>query len=95
LTDGHLKNLFKINIVNAFDDLPLSNVEHGLMGCIPTEMFHVSGTCLLKLTFVSLCDLIGSEKNKKKEWEQFDDLHRCLVQAAQCQSEHDYPQKSI
>jgi hypothetical protein len=59
LTDGDLKNLCKKNIVNAFDDVPLSNVEHGLMGCAPTEIFHVSGTVLLKYFFVSLCDLIG------------------------------------
>jgi hypothetical protein len=81
-----LKNLCKINIVNAFDDLPLNNVEHGLMGFAPAEMLHMSGTGLLKYIFVSLCDLIGSEKLKKKEREQFDDLHWCLVQAAQCQS---------
>ncbi len=59
----------------AFDDVPLSNVQHRLMGCIPAEMLHESGTGLLKYIFVSLCDLIGSEKNKKKEREQFDDLH--------------------
>jgi hypothetical protein len=62
------------------------------MGCAPTEMLHVSGTGLLKHIFVSLCDLIGSEKNKTKERDQFDDLHQCLVQDAQRQSEHDYPQ---
>jgi hypothetical protein len=65
------------------------------MGCIPTEMLYVSETGLLKYIFVSLCDLIGSEKHKKKEREQFDDLHHCLVQAAQCQSERDYRQMSI
>ena len=66
LTDGDLKNLCKKNIVNAFDDVPLSDVEHGLMGCVLTEMLHVSGTGLLKYIFVSLCDLIGSEQNKKR-----------------------------
>ncbi len=34
-------------------------------------------------------------KNKKKEREQFHDLHRCLIQAAQHKSEHDCPQMSI
>jgi hypothetical protein len=95
LTDGDLKNLCKKNIVNAFDDVPLSNVEHGLMGCVPAEMLHVSGTGLLEYILVCLCDLIGSEKNKIKEREQFDDLHQCLVQAAQHQSERDYQQMSI
>ena len=60
------------------------------MGCVPTEMCHVSSTGLLNYIFVSLCDLIGSEKNKKKEREQFDNLHQCLVHAAQCQSERVY-----
>jgi hypothetical protein len=95
LTDGHLKNLCKKNIANAFDDLPLSNVEHGLMGCIPAEMLYVSGTGLLEYIFVSICNLIGLEKNNKKEREQFDDLHQCLVQAAQHQNECDRPQMSI
>jgi hypothetical protein len=75
-------NLCKKDIVNAFDDIPLSNVDHGLMGCILAEMLHVNGTGLLKYIFVSLCYLIGSEKHKKKEREQFNDLHQCLVQAA-------------
>jgi hypothetical protein len=95
MSDGDLKNHCKKDIVNAFDELPLSNVKHGLMGCIPAEMLHVSGTGLLKYIFVSLCDWMGSEKNKKKEREQFDELHQCLVQAAQHQSERDYPRMSI
>jgi hypothetical protein len=65
LNDDDLKNLCKKNIVNAFDDVPLSNVEHGLMGCVPAEMLHVSGIGVLKYIFVSLCDLIGSEKTKR------------------------------
>jgi len=73
LPDGHLKNLCKKNIVYAFDDFPLSNVEYGLIGCVPTETLHVTGTALLKYTFVSLCDLTGSKK--KEEMGQFDDLY--------------------
>ncbi len=49
LTEGHLKNLCKKNIVNAFDDLPLSNLEHGVMGCVSAEMVNVSGTGLLNI----------------------------------------------
>jgi hypothetical protein len=66
LADGNLKNLCK-NIVNAFDDVPLSGVKHGLVGCVPTEILHVSGTGLLKYIFVGLCDLIGSEKTERRK----------------------------
>jgi hypothetical protein len=38
---------------------------------------------------------LDQKKNKKKEREQFDDLDGCLVQAAQHQSERDYPRMSI
>jgi hypothetical protein len=73
--DGDLKNLCKKNIDNAFDYVPLSDVEYGLIGCVPAEMLHKSVTGLLKFIFVSLCDSIGSEKHKKKKSEQFDNLH--------------------
>ncbi len=62
----------------------------------PAEMLHVSGIGLLKYMFECLEILIGIvKKRKKKDKEDFDDLHRCLVQIAQKQRERDFPQMSI
>jgi len=44
LTEDGLKNLCKKNFNSAFDNVPLSDNVHGLLGCTPSEMLHVSGT---------------------------------------------------
>ena len=93
--DG-LDDLCKKDIDNAFKNVPLSDLIHGLLGCVPAEMLHVSGVGLLKYMFKSLDILIGVVKKKKnKDKEDFDDLHRCLVQIAQKQSERDFPRMSV
>ncbi len=58
---------------------------------IPAEMLHISGTGLLKYLFKSLCELIGTKNSNKKDKEDFDNLHRCLVMDAQQQSEQRMP----
>lgn len=62
LTDDGLTLISKKNIRNAFDNVPLSDVVHGIFGVVPAEMLHVSGTGLLKYIFKCLCNLIGTEK---------------------------------
>ena len=94
-TPDGLANLSKKKIQNAFDGVPLSDNVHGLLGIVPAEMLHISGTGLLKYLFKSLCELIGTENSNKKEKEAFDDLHRCLVMDAQRQSEQRMPRMSI
>jgi len=95
LTDDGLTLISKKKIRNAFDNVPLSDLEHGIFGVVPAEMLHVSGTGLLKYIFKCLCNLIGTEKKNKHEKEAFDDLHRCLVGDAQRQSEKQMPRMSI
>jgi hypothetical protein len=56
LTNNVLTNLCKKNISNAF----------GLLGSVPAEMLHVSGTGLLKHMFGCLDGLIGGTKLKKE-----------------------------
>jgi hypothetical protein len=95
LTEDGLKNLRKKNFNSAFDNVPLSDNLHGLLGCTPSEMLHVSGTGLLKYMLESLVALISLTRSSKQDRETFDDLHRCLVKDAQRQSERDSPRMSI
>ena len=92
--DG-LNALCKKDIKNAFDEVPLADDVHGLLGCVPPEMLHVSGTGLLKHLFSCLPALIGGPQTKKKDQESFDELHRSLVLDAQQQSEKDAPRMSV
>jgi hypothetical protein len=50
LTEDGLTNLCK-NISNAFENVPFGDLEYGLLGAVPAEMLHVSGTGLLKHMF--------------------------------------------
>jgi hypothetical protein len=87
LTEDGLKNLCKKDFISAFDNVPLSDNVHGLLGCTPSEMLHVSGTGLLKYMFECLVTLISLTRSSKRDRETFDDLHRCMVRDAQRQSE--------
>jgi hypothetical protein len=85
----------KKNISNAFENAPVGDLKYGLLGSVPTEMLHVSGTGLLKHMFGYLDNLIGGPNLKKQDKESFDDLHHCLVRDAEQQSERDFPRMSI
>ncbi len=90
-----LTNLCKKNISNAFENVPFGDLKYGLLGSVPAEMLHVSGTGLLKHMFGCLDNLIGGPNSKKKDKESLDDLHRCLVRDTEQQSERDFPRMSI
>jgi hypothetical protein len=66
LRDDGLTDLCKKDIINAFEGVPLADQRHGLLGCVPSEMLHVSGTGILKYMFACLINLIGSPHQKKK-----------------------------
>ena len=68
LTDNGLTNLCKKNISNAFENVPFADQVYGLLGLVPAEILHVSGTGmgLLKHMFGCLDGLIGGEQNKKE-----------------------------
>jgi hypothetical protein len=82
------------NISNAFENVPFGDLEYGLLGSVPAEILHVSGTGSLKHMFGCFDSLIGGP-NLKKFKESFDDLHRCLVRDADQQSERDFSRMSI
>ncbi len=54
------------NISNAFENVPFGDLKYGLLGSIPAEMLHVSGTGLLKHMFGCLDNLIGGLNLIKK-----------------------------
>ena len=95
LTNYGLADLCKKDIKNAFDGVPLSDQVHGLLGSVPSEMLHVSGTGILKYIFECLINIIGSPQRTKRDQESFDELHRCMVVHAQQQSERDFPRMSV
>ena len=66
LTNDGLTNLCKTNISNAFENVPFADQVYGLLGSVPAEMLHVSGTGLLKHMFGCLDGLIGGAKSKKE-----------------------------
>jgi hypothetical protein len=66
LTDNGLTNLCKKNISNAFENVPFADQVYRLLGSVPAEMLHVSGTGLLKHMFGCLDGLIGGAKSKKE-----------------------------
>jgi hypothetical protein len=66
LTDDGLTNLCKKIISNALENVPFGDLMYGLLGSVPAEMLHVSGTCLLKHIIGCLDILIGGPNSKKK-----------------------------
>jgi hypothetical protein len=46
------------NISNAFENVPFGDLKYGLLGSVPAEILHVSGTGLLKHMFGCLDNLI-------------------------------------
>jgi hypothetical protein len=65
-TEDGFTNLCKKNISNAFENVPFGDLKYGLLGSIPAEILHVSGTGLLKHMFGCLDNLIGGPKSKKE-----------------------------
>jgi hypothetical protein len=66
LTEDGLTNLCKKNISNAFESVPFGDLKYGLLGSVPAETLHVSGTGLLKHMFGCLDNLIGGTNSKKR-----------------------------
>ncbi len=52
------------NISNAFENVPFGDLKYGLLGSVPAEMLHVSGTGLIKHMFGCLDNSIGGTNSK-------------------------------
>jgi hypothetical protein len=66
LTEDGLTNSCKKNIPNAFENVPFGDLKYGLLGSVPAEMLHVSGTGLLKHMFGCLDNFDWRHQFKKK-----------------------------
>ena len=65
LTEDGLTNLCKKHF-QCFENVPLGNLKYRLLGSVPAEMLHVSGTGLLKNMLGCFDNLFGGTNSKKK-----------------------------
>jgi hypothetical protein len=93
-TSGILKEYSIHDINNAFDDVPFGDRQHGIFGCIPAEMLHVSGNGIMKYQLEIVNSIVGYGKNSKNKLHKLDVLHHNLVHDATRQSERDLPRMS-
>ena len=71
---------------NAFDKTPFADQVHGIFGCVPAEMLHVTGNGIMKYQLEVVKQIIESGSNKTKTLHQLDVLHQNLVVASLKQS---------
>ena len=76
---GLLHEVCKHDINNAFRDVPLGDLIHGLCGCTPAEALHVFGNGIMKCQLESVHDLIGENETHKALKNNLDELHQQLV----------------
>lgn len=89
-----LADLSLHNIDNAFQDLPFGDLVHGIFGCVPAEMLHVSGNGIMQYQLDVVNEIISSGKNKRTTLNKLDVLHQNLVHDKSLQSEQDIPRTS-
>ncbi len=79
---------------NAFDKTPFVDQVHGIFGCVPAEMLHVTGNGIMKYQLEVVKQIIESGTKKTKKLHQLDVLHHNLVTESLKQSECDMPRMS-
>ena len=89
-----LADLSLHNIDNAFYNLPFGDLVHGIFGCVPAEMLHVSGNGIMQYQLDVINEIISSGKNKRRNLHSLDILHQNLVTDCSLQSEQDIPRTS-
>jgi hypothetical protein len=84
-----LKRMSRYDIKNALIDknMPLSDNIHGPYCMMPPELFHTSGSGLIKYMFESLQIQIGGGRIR----DDLDKLHVQIFLSIQRQSERDFP----
>ena len=88
----HMLSLHSIN--NRFIELPFGDLKHGIFGCVPAEMLHVSGNGIMQYMLESVNQIIGSGTDKKLTLHQLDNLHQNMVRDTLSQSERDMQRMS-
>ena len=79
---------------NAFDKTPFADQVHGIFGCVPAEMLHVTGNGIMKYQLEIVKQIIESGTKTTKRLHQLDVLHHNLVTESLKQSERDMPRMS-
>jgi hypothetical protein len=79
------------DINNAFSNLPFAEIVHGMFGCVPAKMLHVSGNGIMQYQLDVINSIIGAGSNKQNTLHRLDILHQNLVKDAALQSERDMP----
>lgn len=92
--DNCLHNLSLHSIDNAFENVPFGDLVHGIFGCVPAEMLHVSGNGIMQYQLDVVNAIISSGTNKRDTLHRLDVLHQNLVKDASLQSERDMPRTS-
>ena len=92
--NDRLADLSLHNIDNAFYNLPFGDLVHGIFGCVPAEMLHVSGNGIMQYQLDVINEIISSGKNKRRNLNRLDILHQNLVKDCLLQSEQDIPRTS-
>ena len=85
--DMAFRNISRYDIDNAFTDLPLSDIVHGLNGLFPPELLHTSAAGMIVYMFESLRFHIGCGKAR----DNIDKQHIRMSAAIKRQSERDFP----
>jgi hypothetical protein len=87
--DGEMafRNISCYDIENAFTDLPLSDILHGLNGLFPPKLLHTSAAGLITYMFESLRVHIGCGKAR----DNIDKQHIRMSAAVKRQSERNFP----
>jgi len=93
-SNGSLADLGLHCINNAFEKVPFSDLVHGIFGCIPAEMLHVSGNGIMQYQLDVINEIISAGSNKRSTLHRLDILHQNLVKDASRQSEQDMPRMS-
>ncbi len=89
-----LHHLSLHDIDNSFIELPFGDLVHGVFGCVPAEMLHVSGNGIMQYMLGVVHDVISSGNNKQLNLHLLDTLHQNMVRDALTQSERDMPHMS-
>ena len=73
LSCHHVDNTFHSNFV------PMSDVVHGINGCMPPEGLHTFGSGIYTRVFKTLHDIIGLDDANSMAKDEIDTLHQSVV----------------
>ncbi len=67
---------------NAFCNTRFLDLKHGIFGCVPAEMLHVSSNGIMKYQMDIINNIVESGHNKKHKLHTLDILHQIWLQSS-------------